>query len=362
MSELVVEAGGFGDAADKNEDQAEERQKIMELLLTDFDSNARGTATGSLPTSEDEGEEDAEGENEEIDLNELLSRNDEDYDFYTKMDSGEIKVDDFYKSPGLATDPNEIPDWIRYPHGSEGSTKDIGEDGILIDPNQKRASAQAARYTDGMTEKQFLRAMEKQAQAEEDAIKARKAEWKEKRELKISAAVDVDTAVKRGSTALSNQVVDRLISMCKSVIALRDPKTKRRLSDMFREKPSRDEYPQYYQIIENPIGINDIMRKCRAFEYTSVREFHSDWSLLFNNALKFNGEGSWIVEDSKVLENELNRLITKHKMFEQESPPKKLQKPRIKLSLKNLVSKRKKDESSDGCENGSPRKKKSKMS
>jgi hypothetical protein len=84
--------------------------------------------------------------------------------------------------------------------------------------------------------------------------------------------------------------------------------------------------------------------------------------LLFNNALKFNGEGSWIVEDSKVLENELNRLITKHKMFEQESPPKKLQKPRIKLSLKNLVSKRKKDESSDGCENGSPRKKKSKMS
>lgn len=362
MSELVVEAGGFGDAADKNEDQAEERQKIMELLLTDFDSNARGTATGSLPTSEDEGEEDAEGENEEIDLNELLSRNDEDYDFYTKMDSGEIKVDDFYKSPGLATDPNEIPDWIRYPHGSEGSTKDIGEDGILIDPNQKRASAQAARYTDGMTEKQFLRAMEKQAQAEEDAIKARKAEWKEKRELKISAAVDVDTAVKRGSTALSNQVVDRLISMCKSVIALRDPKTKRRLSDMFREKPSRDEYPQYYQIIENPIGMNDIMRKCRAFEYTSVREFHSDWSLLFNNALKFNGEGSWIVEDSKVLENELNRLITKHKMFEQESPPKKLQKPRIKLSLKNLVSKRKKDESSDGCENGSPRKKKSKMS
>jgi hypothetical protein len=363
MSELVVEAGKFGESAiDKDEEQAVDRQKIMELLLTDFDSNVRGTTTGSLPTSEDEGEQDAEGENEEIDLNELLSRNDEDYDFYTKMDSGEIKVDDFYKSPGLSTDPNDVPDWIRYPHGPEDSSKDIGEDGIIIDPNQKRSAAKSARYDDGMTEKQFLRAMEKQAQAEEDAVKARKAEWKQKRELKISATTDSDRTGINSSSALSKQVVDRLISMCKSVIALRDPKTKRRLSDVFREKPSRDEYPHYYQIIQNPIGINDIMRKCRAFEYTSTREFIADWSLLFANALKFNGEGSWIVEDSKVLEKELNRLITKYKILEEASPPKKPQKPRIKLSLKNLVSKRKKDDTSDDRERGSPQRKKSKQS
>lgn len=344
MSELVVEAGKFGENGPVKEDQAEERQKIMELLLTDFDSNARGNTTGSLPTSDDEGEDEADAENEEIDLNELLSRNDEDYDFYTKMDSNEIQVDDFYQSPGLAIDYDDIPDWIRYPHGSEDVKRDIDDDGILIDPNKKRSTAKVTSYDDGLTEKQFLRAVEKQAQVDEDTAKIRKAEWKQKRDFIVTETPESSTFEQDFSTLLPKHVVDRLISICKSVIAIRDDKTKRRISDVFREKPSRDEYPQYYQVIQNPIGINDIMRKCKGFEYKSIRSFRSDWSLLFANALQFNGEGSWIVADSRFLEKELNRLLAKHQLHDEPSP-KKVQKPRIRLSLKNLTSKRKKDES-----------------
>jgi ATP-dependent helicase STH1/SNF2 len=56
MSEIIVEAGRF-DRGSVEEDTTGERQKIMELLLTDFDTTAaKGSATGatgSLPTSEE---------------------------------------------------------------------------------------------------------------------------------------------------------------------------------------------------------------------------------------------------------------------------------------------------------------------
>ena len=349
MSELVVEAGKF-DKSSVEEDNAEERQKLMEILLTDFDSTAaKGSTTGTtgaLP--DDEGDSDGDAENEEteeIDINELLSRNDEDFEFYTKLDAGEVKDDDFFESPGLNTDPDDIPDWIRYPNGNreEFDESKAGD----VELGKRRAAAQATKYDDGLTEKQFLRMMEKQAQAEEDAAKARKIEWKEQRLKKMNAnsSSDVTPPLESG---ISEDVLNRLISMTKSIIAIRDPKSNRRYSDIFRDKPNIEEYPEYYRMIDHPIAINDIMKKCRGKIYSSAKAYHDDWKLMFANAVKFNGEASWIVADGKVLEVELNRLLQKYKLLEEQesAPPAKKKKPRIKLSLKKLTKKRKKDDGS----------------
>jgi len=347
MSEIIVEAGKF-DKSGLKEDGAEERQKIMEVLLTDFNT---GTGKNSGSTTGNLEEEDASGdeEKEEIDINELLSRNDEDFEFYSKMDTGEIKDPDFFDSPGLLTDPKDIPDWIKYPNKNEEN--DTSENGVLLDPSQRRAAAKkTAGYDDGLTEKQFLRIMEKQAKDEEDAAKARKLEWHEKRN-KSAAAAAASLVESNGdhevASTLSQAIFDRLVSMTKSIIAIRDKKTKRRHSDIFREQPSRDEYPDYFSIIEKPISINDIMKKCRGKIYTSVRQYHSDFMLMFANAKKFNGDTSWIANDANVLEAELNRLLNKYKIMEEEpkkeeAPPPKKKKPRIKLSLKKLSAKRKK--------------------
>lgn len=350
MSELVVEAGKF-DRDSVEEDNAEERQKIMEILLTDFDSTAaKGSATGttsSLPTSEDDADGNGDNdENEEIDINELLSRNDEDYEFYSKMDSGETYVEDYFKSPGLVTDPDEIPDWIRYPHGKkeqeDGAVDDFSEVG------KRRAASKATAYDDGLTEKQFLRIMEKQAEVEEKEAKARKREWKLARDKKA-----IENAVNARSTSSSpipEETFNRLISMTKSIIAIRDPKTNRRYSDIFREKPSEDDYPEYYKLIEQPIAINDILKKCKSKSYASPAEYHQDWKLMFSNAVKFNGENSWVVLDGKILEVELNRLLNKYGLLEDvsktaaSSSPKK-KKPRLKLSLKLSLKRKNESES-----------------
>lgn len=331
MSELVVEAGKF-DKKSVEEDTTEERQKMMEILLTDFDSNNNANnsnlATGNLPSSDDEGNQDSNGneDKEEVDFNELLSRNDEDYEFYGKLDSGEIEDDEFFESPGLLTDPNDIPDWIKYPNGKKEEEEPDHKDSDII-LEKRRAATSTTAYSDGLTEKQFLRAVEKQAQAEEDAAKARKLEWKLKREKKANdiatqkakaaeeSKAAAESKLSTNNNTMLQETLNRLISITKSVIAIREDKTKRRRSDIFREKPSQQEYPDYYRVIRNPIAINDIMKKCKSKEYEMVKQYVDDWKLMFNNAKKFNGETSWIYADAKVLESELQRLLEKNNLL-----------------------------------------------
>eukprot|EP00552_Chaetoceros_brevis_P003589 CAMPEP_0197742528 /NCGR_PEP_ID=MMETSP1435-20131217/31633_1 /TAXON_ID=426625 /ORGANISM="Chaetoceros brevis, Strain CCMP164" /LENGTH=79 /DNA_ID=CAMNT_0043333079 /DNA_START=27 /DNA_END=263 /DNA_ORIENTATION=- len=63
------------------------------------------------------------------------------------------------------------------------------------------------------------------------------------------------------------------------------------------------------------------MKKCREKNYTSVRGFHEDWLLMFDNAKKFNGETSWIAFDADVLKAELDRLLSKYKILEEQKKP-----------------------------------------
>ena len=372
MSELIVEAGKF-DKKSVEEDTTEERQKMMEILLTDFDANNSNTqqlSTGNLPSDDedDDDDDDDDADKEEIDFNELLSRNDEDYEFYSKLDKGEIEDDEFFESPGLLTDPDDIPDWVRYPNGkNDEKGKDRNDSDIILPEGKRRSTVTNNVYTDGLTEKQFLRMMEKQAQTEEDEAKTRKLEWHQKREEKANIALSTSASkmqqeqdgIQPVANPLPDQTFNRLISITKSVIALREEKTKRRLSDIFREKPSQQDYPDYYRVIKRPIAINDVMKKCRSKQYEKVKEFIADWDLMFENAKLFNGEESWIYADAKNLNSELSRLIDKNSLLQEDEdqeakpiPPKK-KKLKLKLSIK-----RKQDDSGDS---NAPKRKRAKV-
>jgi len=369
MSELIVEAGRFNKSNDDN-DNSEERTKMMELLLTDFDtntaSNGKSNATRDLPSSDDERDENGYGDHDEgeIGLIESMSRNDEDYELYSKIESGEIVPDEYYSSPGLITDPDDVPDWIRYPKGKkEEESENDGNDKLEL--TKRRTANQAKSYSDGLTERQFVKLMEDTAQEEEENSKKRKSEWHEKRAKKVKCELssksslmdktvsspeqldrsDLHLIVEKSNilatvnptpppNSLSEVTNNRLVSICKGVIALRDIKSKRRISDVFREKPCVKTYPDYYKKIKDPIAINDIVRKTRAKSYSTVIDFADDWNLMFSNAKSYNGEQSWIVDDARALEIELERLMEKsdlYKIFTNTKKP-----LRIKLSLKNM--------------------------
>jgi hypothetical protein len=352
MNELVIEAGKF-DKSSVEQDNSQERMKMMEILMTDFDDNINKAPTSALSASmhstnssaansdnedEDTGEDD-DGRNE---LNEILSTTEEDYQLYCNLDI------EFGPGPGLNTDPNDIPDWIRYPHGKDAKPKEDIFGAPQIIEGKRSAAKKAIVYDDGLTEKQFARMMDKKIRAEEAEQKAEKARkrvgkggkgGKRKRE-------DPADAVPTNPNALPQPIVKKLTTICKAIIALKDVETKRRLSDLFLEQPDRTVYPDYYTIIERPIGINDIVKSVKKGQYSKIREFYNDWQVLVANALKFNGPDSWVTTDANKLGEELDRQLEKHKIeIEEEeqavptlaSVPKQTSKPEVSAPVSEPI-------------------------
>jgi ATP-dependent helicase STH1/SNF2 len=378
MNELVVEAGKFDKSGqDEEEGSSLERLKMMELLLTDFDSSQYQSTSGMTSEEDDkdtdDGEEDGDGSDV---LNEMISSNDLDLALYSKMDLNGFAV------PALYSDVESVPDWIRYPNGKpeEGSEFRAASSADLL---QKRKAAQGVVYDDGMTEKQFCRMMDKQAIAEEKGKKGRKKkrsrnavdtsliidDFAGRKRAKV-APLDQDTSATRKRPAaiaenaqVTPDVNERLVSICRSLIYFKEKGTNRKLSEIFLEKPCPTTYPDYYQLIDKPIGMNDILRKCRAKLYSTIKEFSDDWYTLFANASTYNGEGSWVAIDANTIKAEFTRLMEKN--TSKADPPKNTdsakktnsakkssQKPlRIKLSLKKAPPKAVSKQESDSASN-----------
>lgn len=83
----------------------------------------------------------------------------------------------------------------------------------------------------------------------------------------------------------------------------------RRPIELFMEKPPRKIYPDYYDIIQNPMDMNTIEHNIRTDKYTAVEEVVSDYRLMFSNCRQYNEEGSNIYEDANNLERALNEKL-----------------------------------------------------
>ena len=60
-------------------------------------------------------------------------------------------------------------------------------------------------------------------------------------------------------------------------------------------------YPNYYDVIENPIDLRTIARKIQDGKYASLNEMEKDLMLMTKNACDFNEPGSQIYKDAKML-------------------------------------------------------------
>ena len=363
MSELVVEAGKFDKTSVEN-DNSLERKKMMEVLLVDFDTNAnkndndtvgigsqplqekaQATApefTGSEDGEVDDGEDD-DGDNnseasKEEDLNDLLSNNENDYQLYKSLDKIYAATKNAVDT-SLFTSEDDIPDWIKYPSGK----KDAAQQDTSL-PGSGPRKRKEVLYDDGLTEKQFLRMMDKQFDKEVATKTEQKMLKRGTKSLGASAPIGAPVSVAIANSELTDWTFRKLISCAKSVVALKEPSTKRRLCEIFLEKPSPEQFPDYYELILKPIAIHDILRKCRGKMYANLQEFHDDWKQMFANASQFNGADSWVVEDGKTIKKELDRVMKKNGFSDEagvkpKTPPKAKKKLRIKLSLKTLKSK-----------------------
>lgn len=94
------------------------------------------------------------------------------------------------------------------------------------------------------------------------------------------------------------------------------------MADPFVKLPSKKLYPDYYQIISNPISIGDIQKRVKASGYDTVDKFRDDFQLLVDNATKYNDPESWIVVAAQKIFDFVNDQVNQ---FKTETPhPQKL--------------------------------------
>ena len=107
------------------------------------------------------------------------------------------------------------------------------------------------------------------------------------------------------------------------IICSYQDENQRYLANIFYVLPSKNDYPDYYELIKKPIDLNIIAKSILANQYKSLRQLDSDLTLMFDNAKRYNDPKSIIYKDAcklrKVLKDavkELSDLQLRHKLYE----------------------------------------------
>ena len=79
------------------------------------------------------------------------------------------------------------------------------------------------------------------------------------------------------------------------------------LAFYFLDKPPRKTFPDYYQLIAQPIALKDIQAKLKAGEYTHFEALELDLALMADNARRFNGEMSEVFAQCEAVRSEFYR-------------------------------------------------------
>lgn len=76
----------------------------------------------------------------------------------------------------------------------------------------------------------------------------------------------------------------------------------RGIIDPFIELPPQKHYPDYYQLIRNPICMEQIQKKINKKQYQNLRQFRQDIKQLCDNCRTYNEDGSILYQDANLIE------------------------------------------------------------
>ena len=243
----------------------------------------------------------------------------EDVDFSQATPSVHRKM----KTNRLITE-DELPEWLR---------KDVDEIEKTLENDEDLGKGRRQRkdvdYSDNLTEREFLQALEEGNL--DDAVEQKRVRKQNRKSLQDDD-IDLDEtearssfdnpstpiinqqnfSSKRGSVKKRSQTVDpKIAPQCRllldRILAYRT-EDNRILAQPFIRLPGQKQLPIYYQTIEEPIDFQRIRRKIDTFRYSNLDEFQSDIQLLVQNAQTFNCETSLIFADSILIEKVYKEL------------------------------------------------------
>ncbi|XP_032873691.1 probable global transcription activator SNF2L2 isoform X3 [Amblyraja radiata] len=258
----------------------------------------------------------------------MIARHEEEFELFMRMDLERRREDarNPKRKPRLMEE-DDLPSWI---------IKDDAEvERLTCEDEEEKLFGRGSRmrrdvdYSDALTEKQWLRAIEDGNLEEmEEEIRQKKARKRRRNVDKDSSKEDgKKKKKKRGRPPAEKlspnppKITKQMNAIIDTVINYRDSLS-RQLSEVFIQLPSRKELPEYYELIRKPVDFKKIKDRIRSHKYRSLGDLEKDVNLLCRNAQTFNLEGSQIYEDSIVLQSvfkSARQKIAKEEESEEES-------------------------------------------
>ncbi|ORX33607.1 SNF2 family N-terminal domain-domain-containing protein [Kockovaella imperatae] len=332
----VIQAGKFDDVTTGAE--------YEELLAKAFETNA-----------DDDNEEANELDDEE--LNELLARGDHELEIFTQMDKERKELraaqwkEEGHKGPvpPPLMQESELPPFYRRDIGEELAEQAQAEE-LGLEGRGRRAKEQV-RYTDGLTDDQWLNAMEDSDDDIEEAAERKRKRSAKKQERKrvnemlakaeaegkplssIKLTLDVGGGGGSGGGKAETPVGKsgakkrgRPSASATPSVAGEDMPLKRRKTDAGGPSPTeitlmwklyndtnalkseagedlnqyflkpvdRKVFFDYYDIIKNPMTMNQIRRRIGKDTSYGLSQLSADMHLIWDNARTYNEDGSWV--------------------------------------------------------------------
>ncbi|XP_036454908.1 probable global transcription activator SNF2L2 [Colossoma macropomum] len=284
-------------------------QKVIQAGMFDQKSSSheRRAFLQAILEHEEENEEEDEVPDDET-LNQMIARNEEEFELFMRMDLDRRREDarNPKRKPRLMEE-DELPAWIIKDDAEvERLTCEEEEEKIFGRGSRHRRDVD---YSDTLTEKQWLRAIE-DGNLEEMEEEIRLKKRKRRRHVdKGSRREDGEKAKKRRGRPPAEKLspnppklTKQMTAIIETVINYRDG-SGRQLSEVFVQLPSRKELPEYYELIRKPVDFKKIKERVRNHKYRSLGDLEKDVMLLCHNAQTYNLEGSQIYEDSIVLQS-----------------------------------------------------------
>ncbi|EFR00676.1 hypothetical protein MGYG_03681 [Nannizzia gypsea CBS 118893] len=345
MDGKVIQAGKFD-----NKSTNEERDALLRTLLE---------------TAENADQINDQDEMDDDDLNEIMARSEGEFALFQKLDAERQKNSEYgpgHKLPRLLGE-DELPDiYLTEENPTAPAVEEVAGRGARERKNVK--------YDDGLTEEQWLTAVDGDEETLEETIAKNDARMerlranREKRQRKAQgldsspepsretsatpqqkkrrkgpvpkrkADEPIDDAPSKRKKGKANKAADSLTNSERSTLqrilnsvyqTLMDlvedvpadsedsddePMT-RSVIEPFMKPPPKSQYPDYYMIIQTPMAMDMIKRKINREEYSSLKDFREDIRLLCTNARTYNEDGSILFQDANNIEATCNSELRK---------------------------------------------------
>ncbi|CAO3640243.1 unnamed protein product [Cunninghamella blakesleeana] len=332
----VIQAGKFD-----NRSTDEDREAFLRTLLED---------------KADEEDSDLDEDLDDEELNEMLKRSDQELVTFKKIDAERNRTEmEMQKRMGRGgkklerlIQEDELPEVYRL--------DDIVDENEtpLFEYGRGQRVKDEIRYDDGLTEEQWVDAIENEDIDLDEVIAKKQNEMSKRRERNQAHYSDEsDENLKRGNRKeeagpkkrgrpkkgevenkrkrpkkeeysgpdiipprIRQQMTDIFVGCYKaleeSIAEDEENGTYRQRSQLFLDLVSKKDYPIYYTMIKNPIAMKIIKKRIHSPYYKTIHQFRADFDLMFDNARTFNEEGSFVYEDADEMQKILHTKLEEY--------------------------------------------------